>query len=72
MGSSAKAICRCWAACFNSAVRVSISAAKRSAGRSVSGSAPLRTLACKAASKGAGVAPYSPFSTPADSLVMDL
>lgn len=52
--------------------QLGISASSRSAGRQVIASAPSSTRACNSALKGAGAAPYSPLSTPAVSLVIDL
>ena len=56
----------------NSAVSLSNSSSIRSAGRQVMACAPSSTRVCSSLLKGAMAAPYSPFNTPAVSLVMVL
>ena len=57
---------------LTSATNLAISGAIKSAGLQVMGSAPSKTRSCNSLLTGAGVAPYSPFNTPAVSLVMVL
>ena len=56
----------------NSASNLFNSGSSTSAGRQVIASLSPNTFACSSALTGAAVAPYSPFNTPAVSLVMDL